>query len=227
MMKKLATIGLALVVLIFGEMQVASSTSLYVDSAPNMYGSPDYVPWWENVKSSVAAGTFVNMVNSSNADNRGTTNFAIKDLVVYSFGDLGRRMHFIYWLPGTTISELTNQGLQVALDYQWDDLTYDFYEEYYDERWLTPTSWEEYNGGVIGTAGFAWIGAYDIDTEEALAADLAELATHQGDLAFHLNLGEERTITAYHHNPVPEPTTILLVGSGIASLLGLRLRRRQ
>lgn len=226
-MKKLATIGLALVMFVLGAMEVASSTSLYVDSAPNMYGSPDYVPWWEGAKSSVAAGTFVNMANSSNASNRGTTNFAIEDLVVYSFGDLGSRMHFIYWLPDTTISDLTNQGLQVALDYQWDGLTYDFYEEYYGERWLTPNSWEEYNGGVIGTAGFAWIGAYGTETEEALAADLAELATHQGDLVFHLKLDEEKTITAYHHNPVPEPTTILLLGSGIASLVGLRLRRRQ
>ena len=40
---------------------VLADPSLYVDSAPNVYGSPDWAPWWDAAKADVAAGTFTNL----------------------------------------------------------------------------------------------------------------------------------------------------------------------
>lgn len=192
----------------------ARSTALYVDAAPNVYGSPNYAPWWDTAKTKASDGTFVNMVNSHNPLNINTTNFEIEDAVVYSFGDLGSRLHFIYWLPNETIISLAGR-FQVALDYEWDGVTYDFYNAYYGQRWLTPGSWIEHNGGVIGTAGFAWWGAYNTNTQTALDADLADWNQHQGDIIFHVKLDDvEESITAYHG--VPAPSTLALLSLGIA-----------
>ncbi len=77
--------------------------SLFVDSAPNVYGSPDFPAWKANAYAAAAGGTFVNMINGINPANIGTTNFEIEDEVVYSFGDLGKRLHWIYWIPNQLI----------------------------------------------------------------------------------------------------------------------------
>jgi hypothetical protein len=196
----------------------AYSASLYVDAAPNVYGSSDYAPWWDATKASASAGNFVNMAHSNDPNNSGTTNFDIEDIVVYSFGDLGNRLHFIYWIENETISSLLDQNFGIAMYYQWDGITYDFYHDYYSSTWITPSSWIEYNGGVIGTAGLAWVGADGINTQEALDADLTEWSKYQGDVTFQVRYGQESFNLTAHYEPVPEPNTILLLGAGLLGL---------
>ncbi|HEX9022787.1 MAG TPA: PEP-CTERM sorting domain-containing protein [Geobacteraceae bacterium] len=223
---KLLRIFIVAICVVLGSMGAAHAVSLYVDAAPNAYGSPDYAGWWNNAKSSVDSGSFINMQHSANSANAGTTNFEMQDAVVYSFGDLGKRLHFIYWLPGETIDSLQGR-FAISMDYVWDGVTHDFYREYYGETWLEPTRWENYNGGVIGTAGFAWWGAYDTNTQAELDSNLAEWDPLQGNIIMHVRLdGEISTITAYHPAPVPEPSTAALIGAGLGALLFWRRKQQ-
>ncbi len=201
--------------------------NLYVDGAPNVYGSPDWEAWKTNAYSNAAAGTFINMENSLNPANSGTNNFEVDDSVVYSFGDLGRRLHFIYWVPNETIASLEAASFEVSIFYDWDGVTYDYYGDYGWGTWVQPTSWEAYNGGVIGSGGFAWWGAYGVNTPEAVAADIDHWDTHQGNVMFYArtNGGPSTMITAYH-TPVPEPSTFILLGIGAAGLVLYRRRRK-
>lgn len=57
----------------------------------------------------------------------------IRDVVVYSFGDLGQRLSFIYWVPNETIADLKARNFQLNLFYQWDGVTYDGYNDYYGQ----------------------------------------------------------------------------------------------
>jgi hypothetical protein len=220
-MKRSAIVVLAVFALLWSvNTCLAESINLYVDSAPNKYGSPLYDPWQTSAFSMASLGTFVNMANSVNPLNAGSTNFDIRDVVVYSFGDLGRRLHFVYWIPDATISALTAKNFQVSLYYDWEGETHDFYNEYYSSTWLTPASWQEYNGGVIGTAGFAWWGAYEINTPEALAADLAAWDRPQGNITFYARMdGAQSSITANHS--VPEAASLLLLGLGLLAVAGV------
>lgn len=134
-----------------------AAIDFYVDSAPNAYGSPAWAPWWETAKADVVAGTFTNMRSGTFP---GTTGIDPYDEIVYSVGDLGKRLHWIYWVPDTTIAELTgNFEAKWAVDWYGVDYTYvdgGWAIDGSDVGWAAPTRWEEYNGGVIGTFGFAW-----------------------------------------------------------------------
>lgn len=212
--------------------EVASAgPSLYVDAAPNKFGSPDYDNWEDAAFQSAADESFVNMQNSVNPANAGTTNFEIEDEVVYSFGDLGKRLTWIYWLPGYTISELSG-NFEVSLENTWDGVQTDLYDYYYGTTWLEPTSWIDYDNnddgeidGVIGTAGMAWWGASGVNTQAALEADLADWRSVNETWVFTTRLnGEETSITSFRTARVPEPTTVALFALGLAGIGYMRKR---
>lgn len=232
-MKKFLTF-LCAVTLVLVMVAPSFALSIYVDAAPNVYGSTDYPAWQTAAYAAAAAGTFTNMSNGVNSANIGTTNFEIQDEVVYSFGDLGKRLTWIYWIPNETIAGLGNR-FQISLTNIWGcDGPLDFYNYYYGSTWLTPTKWVNYdsdndgdNDGVIGAAGMAWWGAYGVNTPEALAADIADWGSVSETWIFTTKLdGIETSITSNRAAaPVPEPSTILLMGIGLLGLVGYSRKR--
>jgi len=210
----------------------AHEIRVYVDAAPNAYGSPDWDSWLASAYQTAAAGNFVNMANSSNPANSGTTNFEIYDEVVYSFGDLGNRLHWVYYIPEATIEDLDGR-FEISLLNTWNGDELDLYDWYYDSTWLQPTSWEEYEGGVIGTAGWAWWGAYEENTQEALDADIAAWITADESYEFTARIWgddevlQETTLISNRAAIVPEPTTMTLFGLGLAGFAVKRIRRKR
>lgn len=208
------------------------ATNLYVDAAPNVYGSPDYAAWESAAFAKVADGTFVNMANGINPGNVGTTNFEIQDEVVYSFGDLGSRLTWLYYIDGETVSNLAGR-IQVSLLNTWDGVQDDFYLSYYGATWLTPTKIYNYDidgdgttDGVIGIAGMAWWGAYNINTQAALDQDIASWQTSAESWEFIVKLdGTEDSITS-NRAPVPEPATIILFSLGLLGAAGIGRRKK-
>lgn len=189
---------------------------LYVDAAPNITLSPDYSDWESGAFFAAAAGSFRNMINSSDPSNIDTTHFEIEDEVVYSFEDFGRRLTFIYWIPGHTVESLEG-NFKVALFNTWDCDVLDFYDYYYGETWLEPTEWKNYDqdgdgsfDGVIGTVGMAWWGAYGVDNQDALDNDLAEWGPISERWEFKVDFaGDIYSITA---NRLPSCITELFHG---------------
>jgi len=188
----------------------AQAIDLYVDAAPNVYGSPAYAAWQAAAFADAANGTFINMASSINTCNVGTTNFEIEDEVVYSFGDLGKRLTWIYWIPGETVANLGNNDLfKISLLNTWDGELLDFYVVYYGSTWLEPTKWIDYDAdgdgttdGVIGTAGMAWWGAYGVNTPEALEADLQAWGTSSESWEFKADLNGEISSIVMNRRPV-------------------------
>lgn len=210
----------------------ASTTevNLYVDAAPNVYGSPAYAPWEANTFASIAAGSFVNMSNGINPDNYGTTNFEIQDEVVYSFGDLGKRLTWIYYIKNETVSSLTDR-ISVKLENVWDGDYLDFYDDYYGSTWLTPSKIYNYDAdndgttdGVFGLAGMAW---WPDATQEAVDAAYESWGASDETWTFTVKLdGQDYDITSVREAiiPVPAPGALLLAGLGTA--IAGRFRRR-
>lgn len=160
--KGVCAIGLASMGL--GAFQAGADVTLNVDSAPNVYGSPNWAPWWAAAKTDVTNGSFTNMRNGMHP---GTNYFDPLDEIVYSTGDLGKRMHFIYAIDGETTASLDG-NFQVKMSFDWDgvDYTYDWnaggalVEDAPETGWVQPGSWENHSegsfDGVIGSFGHAW-----------------------------------------------------------------------
>ena len=141
----------------------ATTVQLYVDSAPNIYGSPNWASWWTQAKADVVGGTFVNLRTGTYPNFLRIDPY---DEIVYSTGNLGKRLHWIYWLPGETVAGL-NGRFQVKWVVDWagsawtyDWTSYNWAPDSPTAGWVQPGSWTNYNSGdnigVIGTLGFAW-----------------------------------------------------------------------
>ena len=217
---------------------------LYADTAPNIYGSPNWTPWWDQAKADAAAGTFVNMRSGRH---RGTTYFEPKEAIVYSTGDLGKRLHWIYWIPGVTKEEL-NGLFEVNNTFDWAGRQYVWGEIEYaggvpDREWLRPTRWENYDkdgdgttDGVIGTFGNAWWAEQRLDHPgpatpedvEALAQEVLRNQTHwTGWIRYRQSVNDDWTYVQLRLQVVPEPGTMLLWLSGLAAPAVALLRRRK
>jgi len=209
---------------------INSDIHLYVDAAPNRFGSPDYAQWESEAFSSISNGTFTNMNNSSNSNNIGTTEFTIEDEVVYSFGDLGSRLTWIYWVPNSTIPELESNGFEVRLENNWNGVYDDFYQSYYGSSWLTPSSWVEFNGGVIGTAGMAYWGANGVNTPEALANDIADWGQADESWVFTARMTQLQQMTSLTSNrvgiSVPEPSALAIFALALIGMGARRVRKK-
>ncbi|MEJ5251483.1 MAG: PEP-CTERM sorting domain-containing protein [Chthonomonadetes bacterium] len=146
---------------------------LYADTAPNAYGSPNWLPWRNAAFADAANGTFINMRSGAHP---GTRYFEPVEEIVYSTMDLGKRLHWVYWVPGATIAQLQSLQFKVNWMVDWEGVNYvynwttnNLEQAILDpfgiptNGWVEPSSWIEYDkdgdgtkDGVVGTFGFAW-----------------------------------------------------------------------
>jgi hypothetical protein len=221
---------------------------LYADSAPDIFGSPDWSGWWSAAKTDVIAGTFTDMRSGTYP---GTDQIDALDEIVYENTNLGRRLQLIYKLPGVSTS---GWEVQAMWEYDWGgqawtvDWTNDGKPTQDLERgweqpgvfdYGRPGFWEDYSAGaeqgVIGTFGFA----FDVPEAELLSrqSEILSNQTYARGLVRYREISsggeksgewttQEMTLSL---NTVPEPSSIILLGivlGGSAAGAGLRRRRR-
>lgn len=211
----------------------ASTVGLYLDTAPNLYaGTSGWPAFRDATYQSIYDGTFVSQAHSANPANIGTLNYEVEDYMVYSFNPYGKRLHAFYYIEGETTSTLAGR-FQVSMQYEYDGIWYNPYEEVGWGEWVTPGSWINYDGnsdgvtdGVMGSMGNASWGAYGVNTQAALDADILEARRSLGNTRFMARLDGEVSELVAEHTPVPEPGTWTLLISGLAGLGLLRLRKK-
>jgi hypothetical protein len=204
---------------------------MYYDAAPNAYGSPLYAPWWSQTEAAVAGGTFTNLGNGAYP---GTTNVDPYDFMVYSAGDLGKRLTWIYWIPNTTVAQLSQENFQVKLAINWGGTDYalNWDTDGWDDNgpnvdWVTPSSWENYDGGVIGSIGLAfWPVGSDGVAADVTQADIDAYREMllEGMTSATGSVSLDGNVTSQTLNVVPVPAAVLL-GIGGLSLVGLLKKR--
>lgn len=239
--------SLALLVAFTGWFGCANAVELYVDTAPNVYGSPAWAPWWSATKTDVVGGTFQNMRSGAHPDSTWMTPY---EEIVYSTGDLGHRLHWIYWAPGQTVASLDGLfEVKWVIDWGGDAWTTDagggWVLDSPTDGWGQPgaTRWEDYAGGTIGSFGFAWWStdndAPPLDTGgniydevdqadiDALAAQVAAAQTYAlGMVRYRASVNDPWTAgPTLKVNLAPEPVTLALAGAGLL-VAGWSRRRR-
>jgi hypothetical protein len=170
------------------------------------------------------------------------------DEIVYSTGDLGKRLHWVYWLPGQTKAGLgSNFEVKWVIDWYGTNWTYSGGSWALDGSnvgWSVPSNWEDYSysgqTGVIGSLGFAWWATDDdalpLNTNgspydetdqadiDALAAQLLQAQTFAHGMVRYWNGCSYETMDI-NVTMIPEPGTFLLLGCGLLGLAGLSRKK--
>lgn len=224
------------------------NVGFYVDSAPNVYGSPNWAAWWTSTQQDVKDGAMQNMRTGLFP---GTLCTDPLDFIVYSTGDLGKRVHWIYWIPNMSVSQMSGLfQVRNILDWGGTDYTYDYGTASYvdlsvdpDAGWIQPGSWTDYMGGVIGSFGWAWWATdndalpnstdgnpyNETDSDDIMALRNLVLSSQTylgGQIRYRDSITDEWTTEdlTLQVKAVPEPSTLALVGAGVAAMVGRRKR---
>jgi len=225
----------------------ALALTLNVDSGPNASGSPLWAPWWTATKADIVAGTFADM---RSAVYPGTLIMSPYDEIVYSTGDLGKRLLWIYSVPGLSPTQLAG-NFQVKISMNWEGYNYalDFstggwMNDGPNVGWVSPASWEPYNGGTIGAFGLGWwatdndalpystnANPYDETNQADIDAWAALLQPSQlsstGLVRIRDNANSPWTVQELQVDMIPEPLTMAGLFLGLAGVGGyIRKRRR-